>query len=89
MGVVQHGLRPQPPPMTPPALVDIMQRCWHKNPSQRPPFVELVPLLDNLHKALREAETAPLTDSVDSRTAPAGGGFFSKLRGAASKPASG
>ena len=95
MGVVQHGLRPTPPPNTPAPLADVMARCWHKNPAARPSFSELVPVLEALHKSLTSAQEAASSggggggasgSGVTGQTPPRGG-FFSKLRGAHHKGA--
>ena len=83
--MVQHGLRPTPPPHTPPTLAAVMAACWHKNPAQRPSFMELVPTLETLLRQLREQEStsaAAGAAAVDGRN---NGGFFSKFRG---KPSS-
>lgn len=33
--VSQHGLRPKVPEGCSPALAELMQHCWHKDPTQR------------------------------------------------------
>lgn len=33
--VSQQGLRPKVPEGCSPALAELMQRCWHKDPAQR------------------------------------------------------
>jgi Protein tyrosine and serine/threonine kinase len=87
VGVVQHGLRPAPPPNTPAPLVDIMVRCWHKAPAMRPSFGELVPVLEALHKSLAQGDAAAAAGAGSSASGGSAGanaprgGFFSKLRG--------
>ncbi|OHT08347.1 hypothetical protein TRFO_04986 [Tritrichomonas foetus] len=39
--------RPPIPSDTPQALSEVMQQCWSENPSERPPFEELVPHFEN------------------------------------------
>lgn len=90
VGVVQHGLRPPVPAETPAMLAEVMHKCWHKSPAARPSFTELVPVLQQLHRELRDAEAgvapgmAPPARNSLSHDRPAGagggGGFFSKFR---------
>lgn len=44
--VVNKGVRPTIPVDCPPALVDIMCRCWDANPEGRPSFSQVVRLLE-------------------------------------------
>ncbi len=37
--------RPPLPAWTPPALADLITCCWADNPDDRPPFTQIVPLL--------------------------------------------
>jgi hypothetical protein len=52
--VVNKGVRPVIPNDCLPVLSDIMTRCWDTNPEVRPPFTEIVRMLEN-------AETEILT----------------------------
>ncbi|MQM04460.1 hypothetical protein Taro_037255 [Colocasia esculenta] len=52
--VVNKGVRPIIPPDCLPVLGEIMTRCWDANPDVRPPFTEVVRMLEN-------AETEILT----------------------------
>ncbi|OAY72347.1 Serine/threonine-protein kinase HT1 [Ananas comosus] len=45
--VVNKGVRPIVPPDCPPSLGEIMTRCWDANPDARPPFTEIVAMLEN------------------------------------------
>ncbi len=40
--VVESGLRPSIPPDVPPAVADLMQRCWSGEAARRPQFVQVV-----------------------------------------------
>lgn len=91
VGVVQHGLRPPIPAGTPAMLAEVMHKCWHKNPASRPSFTELVPVLQQLHRDMKDGEGSPATASQPSQRTPltherpvtgggGGGGFFSKFR---------
>lgn len=46
--VVNKGVRPQIPPDCLPALGAIMTRCWDTNPEVRPPFTEVVRMLEQV-----------------------------------------
>jgi len=39
------GTRPMLPSQTPLWMVNLINRCWHKDPSMRPPFEEIVEIL--------------------------------------------
>ncbi|XP_050262504.1 serine/threonine-protein kinase STY13-like [Quercus robur] len=45
--VVNKGVRPIVPSDCLPVLSDIMTRCWDANPDVRPPFMEVVRMLEN------------------------------------------
>ncbi|KAJ9147191.1 hypothetical protein P3X46_029379 [Hevea brasiliensis] len=45
--VVNKGVRPVIPNDCLPALGEIMTRCWDANPNVRPPFIEVVEMLEN------------------------------------------
>ncbi|KAG6736071.1 hypothetical protein POTOM_061235 [Populus tomentosa] len=45
--VVNKGVRPVIPNDCLPVLSDIMTRCWDTNPEVRPPFTEIVRMLEN------------------------------------------
>ncbi|CAI5527213.1 unnamed protein product [Closterium sp. Naga37s-1] len=40
--MVNQGLRPDIPSSCPPALADLMRRCWHHTPARRPDMAEVV-----------------------------------------------
>lgn len=48
IGVVQRGLRPETPPYIPEVLANLMQRCWNKDPQERPEFSEVLSTLENM-----------------------------------------
>ncbi|XP_021683260.2 serine/threonine-protein kinase STY13 [Hevea brasiliensis] len=58
--VVNKGVRPVIPNDCLPALGEIMTRCWDVNPEVRPPFVEVVRMLEN-------AETEIMTNVRKAR----------------------
>lgn len=43
--VLQAGKRPQVPPTAPKEYADLMTLCWATEPSCRPEFSEIIPLL--------------------------------------------
>ncbi|XP_027354326.1 serine/threonine-protein kinase STY46-like isoform X3 [Abrus precatorius] len=45
LGVVQKGLRPKIPRHTHPKLVELLNWCWHQDPSTRPNFSEILEFL--------------------------------------------
>ncbi|MED6106355.1 hypothetical protein PIB30_004130 [Stylosanthes scabra] len=53
VGVVQKGLRPKIPRHTHPMLVELLNRCWHQDPSSRPNFSEILEFL--LHMTIKVA----------------------------------
>ncbi|KAG0461603.1 hypothetical protein HPP92_021568 [Vanilla planifolia] len=50
--VVNKGARPIVPAECPPALGEIMTRCWDANPDVRPPFADIVEMLDGIQSEL-------------------------------------
>lgn len=54
VGVVQKGLRPTIPKNIHPKLVDLLQRCWKTDPSERPEFSETTLLLQEILKEVNE-----------------------------------
>jgi serine/threonine protein kinase len=45
---IYDGLRPEPTPNAPPVYLQLMQRCWHKDPSKRPKAVEINEMINEL-----------------------------------------
>uniref|UniRef100_K3YRF1 non-specific serine/threonine protein kinase n=1 Tax=Setaria italica TaxID=4555 RepID=K3YRF1_SETIT len=50
IGVVQKGIRPTIPKDTHPKLVELLQKCWHRDPAERPDFFEILEILQRLSK---------------------------------------
>ncbi|XP_009623495.1 serine/threonine-protein kinase STY17-like isoform X2 [Nicotiana tomentosiformis] len=50
IGVVQQGLRPTIPEHAHPKLVELLQKCWQQDPTQRPDFSEILDILQHLTK---------------------------------------
>ncbi len=78
VGVVQHGLRPEIPRGTPPAVAELVRACWAAVPEQRPPFTAIEAQLEGLLAAARGAEAdaarpAP-PPAATSRAVGGGGG---------------
>jgi hypothetical protein len=48
IAVVQRGVRPDTPPHVPGVLATLMQRCWHRDPRERPEFSEVLSTLENM-----------------------------------------
>jgi hypothetical protein len=48
--VVNKGVRPAIPQDCLPALGEIMTRCWDANPEVRPPFSEIVGMLEQVEQ---------------------------------------
>lgn len=56
-GVACGTLMPDMPASVPPGMDGILRSCWQSEPSNRPMFNELVPILENLRcKLLQDAE---------------------------------
>ncbi|XP_024032982.1 serine/threonine-protein kinase STY46 isoform X1 [Morus notabilis] len=72
VGVVQSGLRPPIPKHTHPKLVEILERCWEKDPALRPDFSEIIEMLQQLAKEVG--------DEVEERRKSSSGRFLSVLR---------
>ncbi len=53
LGVSQHNQRPEPVPGCPPALQQLMERCWSADPAARPTAEEVVEELRQLFVSLR------------------------------------
>uniref|UniRef100_A0A0D9VBF9 non-specific serine/threonine protein kinase n=1 Tax=Leersia perrieri TaxID=77586 RepID=A0A0D9VBF9_9ORYZ len=50
IGVVQKGLRPTIPKDTHPKLAELLQKCWHRDPAERPDFSQILEILHRLPK---------------------------------------
>mmetsp|Transcript_28558 Transcript_28558/g.71798 ORF Transcript_28558/g.71798 Transcript_28558/m.71798 type:complete len:494 (-) Transcript_28558:138-1619(-) len=46
--VCHNGFRPEIPPDTPPSISQLLQKCWAKDPEERPSFAEIINLLDSI-----------------------------------------
>lgn len=75
VGVVQKGLRPTIPRGTNSRLAELMERCWHTNPTERPEFSEITKLMQEI---LREVESE---GDADAKKSGKRSGFFSALKG--------
>ncbi|CAI7932257.1 unnamed protein product [Closterium sp. NIES-54] len=53
VSVVQKGLRPPIPKGTHPRLAELMARCWHTNPAERPEFSAVLRLLADMAHEVR------------------------------------
>ncbi|CAD6248363.1 unnamed protein product [Miscanthus lutarioriparius] len=53
IGVVQKGIRPMIPKDTHPKLIELLQKCWHRDPAERPDFSEILEILQKLSKEVR------------------------------------
>ncbi|CAI5981855.1 unnamed protein product [Closterium sp. NIES-64] len=74
VSVVQKGLRPPIPKGTHPRVAELMVRCWHTNPAERPEFSMVLRLLaDMAHEVEEEGEG-------EQRRRERRGGFFSSLK---------
>ncbi|KAG8076557.1 hypothetical protein GUJ93_ZPchr0006g43086 [Zizania palustris] len=50
IGVVQKGIRPTIPKDTHPNLAELLQKCWHADPAERPGFSQILEILQRLPK---------------------------------------
>nr|GME09893.1 serine/threonine-protein kinase STY17-like [Ipomoea batatas] len=48
IGVVQQGLRPNIPKHTHPKLAELLENCWHQDPTKRPEFSEILEILKQI-----------------------------------------
>lgn len=65
-GVAYQGLRLRHPRGAPQELRDMMARCWHKSPEERPTFSELVPYLERLQRRLDAPRRTSSATSISS-----------------------
>ncbi|KAL3843336.1 hypothetical protein ACJIZ3_000739 [Penstemon smallii] len=72
VGVVQKGLRPTIPKNTHPKLVELLEKCWQRDPNLRPDFSEVIEILQQISKEVG--------DDGEDRRKEKSGGFFSALR---------
>ncbi|KAM7514026.1 hypothetical protein LguiA_003609 [Lonicera macranthoides] len=73
VGVVQQGLRPTIPTPTHPDIVELLERCWQKDPSLRPEFSEIIDILHHISQKLIEEERArKRKNHIGKYTHPAG-----------------
>ena len=79
VGVVQHGLRPQLPATSHPALARLMVACWAQQPAARPTFSALAEQLEALEVHLREA-AGDGAARPGSGAGTQGKGFFARMR---------
>ena len=56
--VAYHNVRPTLPEVTPPALVDLLTRCWRQTAAHRPSFADVVQQLAAVRAALSADELA-------------------------------
>ncbi|GAU12232.1 hypothetical protein TSUD_01990 [Trifolium subterraneum] len=52
IGVVHKDLRPEIPRDTHPKLVELIHRCWHKDPCLRPDFSEILKFLQHINNMI-------------------------------------
>jgi Protein tyrosine and serine/threonine kinase/Sel1 repeat len=53
---VLSGKREDIPPSVPDVLANLIRRCWHQDPSQRPPIAEVIQTLENYNTPTLTAE---------------------------------
>ncbi|XP_030467848.1 serine/threonine-protein kinase STY17-like isoform X2 [Syzygium oleosum] len=73
IGVVQKGLRPSIPKGTNPLLVELLQRCWERDPKRRPNFSDILEILQQIAKEVEE-------EGEDKHKDKSSGGFFSAFK---------
>ncbi|GMP44590.1 hypothetical protein CsSME_00013459 [Camellia sinensis var. sinensis] len=56
VGVVQKGLRPVIPDHTYPKMVELLERCWQRDPTLRPEFSEIIEILQQMAEKVAEEE---------------------------------
>jgi serine/threonine protein kinase len=56
--VAVHGARPPLPPDAPPALTDLIRRCWSEEPASRPSFEQVEQLLRTCKTQLSDEQCA-------------------------------
>ncbi|XP_074285891.1 serine/threonine-protein kinase STY46 [Silene latifolia] len=71
VGVVQKGLRPTIPKNCHPKLAELLEKCWQQDPTLRPNFSDIIPILQQIAKEVA---------SVEDRSKDKHSGFFSALR---------
>ncbi|KAK2373193.1 Serine/threonine-protein kinase sty17 [Trifolium repens] len=54
VGVVQKGLRPTIPKNAHPRISELLQRCWQQDPKERPPFSEIIEILQHIAKEVND-----------------------------------
>jgi hypothetical protein len=57
LGDKLQGLRPKIPRHTHPKLVELLQWCWHQDPSLRPNFSEILEFLLHIFKMVCKGES--------------------------------
>ncbi|KAK9164616.1 hypothetical protein Syun_005518 [Stephania yunnanensis] len=72
IAVVQKGLRPTIPKHTHPKLVELLEKCWHQDPTQRPDFSNIIEVLQHVAKEV--------ADDGENRRKEKSGRFLSVLR---------
>ncbi|KAK3127011.1 hypothetical protein QOZ80_7AG0566900 [Eleusine coracana subsp. coracana] len=55
VAVVQKDLRPTIPGDTHPMLVNLLQKCWQKDPALRPTFAEILDILNTIKETVRRS----------------------------------
>ena len=53
-GHIAKGWRPSRPELVPDHYWDLIQKCWHQNPNERPTFAEITEILKNDIYAINE-----------------------------------
>ncbi|XP_022145347.1 serine/threonine-protein kinase STY17-like isoform X2 [Momordica charantia] len=74
VGVVQKGLRPTIPKNVHPILVELLEKCWRLDPTERPDFSEIIEILKQMAEQIENnGEDRRKKDKLS-------GGFFSAFR---------